>query len=56
MLALFSSDEARQEAIVDVVRHIADLDQAQARALIDRYVSDPAMLSRAELHMRQALN
>ncbi len=53
-LALFSSDTARQEAIVRVIADMAHYDPAQARILIDTYVSDPALLSQAERTLRQA--
>ncbi len=53
-LALFSSDTARQEAILSVVGSMVHYDPGQARILIDTYVSDPALLSQAERTLQWA--
>lgn len=47
-LALFSSDEAREQAMVDVIGRVARRDQSEALSLIDEHLSDPLFRRQAE--------
>jgi hypothetical protein len=52
-LALFSTREAREAAVVNVVRRIAARDVPQARRLLAEHVSDPALRARVEYDLQQ---
>jgi len=47
-LALFSTDQARQQAVVNLIVRIAQTDERRARKLVDEHVSDPLMRQRVE--------
>jgi len=47
LLGAFSSDAAREEAIRNVVLHLAGRDRDDARAWIDAHISDPQERERA---------
>jgi hypothetical protein len=42
LLGAFSSDPARQHAVADAIVALGQRDPVAARALADRYVTDPA--------------
>jgi len=48
LLALFSSDAARQEAVVQIANMVGQRRPAAAQALIDAHVTDPVLRVRAE--------
>lgn len=48
MLVLFSSDHARQEALLTPIARLARSRPSEARELIDTYISDPELRQRAE--------
>jgi hypothetical protein len=54
LLDAFSDDEARQQAVVTSLYEYAEADAPAARALIDRYVRDPALRSIAETTLAAA--
>jgi len=54
VMSLLSSDQIRQQVALDAVRMVARRDQAAARGLIDRYISDPSFRQRAEQYLREA--
>lgn len=47
-LGLFSSDRAREQALLGVIVQIAQSDEPRARGLLDEYISDSTMRARAE--------
>jgi hypothetical protein len=52
ILNAFASEASRQRAVLQAVQGLARLDQMRARAVADRYLSDPGLRAQAE----QALN
>ena len=52
-LALFGTREAREEALVNVVRRIAARDVPQARRLLAEHITDPGLRARIEHDIQQ---
>jgi len=53
-LSLFSTDGARQEAVVRILDRVARRDQAEAIRLMDQYITDPELRQRAGLALVRA--
>ena len=53
-LSLFSTDGARQEAVVRILDRVARRDQAEAVRLMDQYITDPELRQRAGLALVRA--
>ena len=51
VLAMFTSDTARQEAVAQIAENVARARPAVAQALLDAHVTDPAIRARAELRI-----
>jgi hypothetical protein len=53
VLAMFSSEAARQEAVVRIAEDVSHRYPAAAQALLDTHVTDPAMRARFELRLER---
>ena len=51
LLEAFSSDMARQQAVVSAAYRLARVDRAAADRLIKKYVSDPTLRSQVERNL-----
>ncbi len=54
LLSAFESDAARGQAVRQVVSMVGSRDPAEARSLIDRWITDPSMREQAEQALQQA--
>jgi hypothetical protein len=53
LIAAFSGEPARQQAVLAALRPVAERDAGEARALIDRYLDAPAQRAQAEQILEQ---
>ena len=56
LLNAFSSDAARQQAVMQVVQGLAYSDPARARATVETYLTDPALRAQGERAIEAARN
>jgi hypothetical protein len=54
LFAAFNSDSARQQAARQIVGTLATRDPTQARAVLDAYITDPALRQAAEQQMERS--